>query len=123
VSSLGFKVASVTVGLMASLPGASIRHYVAKHAGDAQIDLGDGGDDRAVLLLAGEVDVAYRPAEQPRRIETDAVSVSSNAKRGNGQATAVAFGRCHGARKIAPEGLAQRTVRSPNRACLRSQAT
>src|SRR3977135_4503662 len=70
----------------------------------AQIGLGEGREDRSVLLAASEIDVAQEAAEQPGGVQLSAViggPLESEAR--NRQRFAGLLHRLHGAIEIAPE--------------------
>ena len=80
----------------------------------AQIGLGEGGQDRAILLAAGEIDVANQPAEQPRRIDMGApIADALEREAGQRERASGLLGLLHGAVEVAPE--CSRVVKSGSR--------
>ena len=74
-------MARVIIGLMAWRPRSDetmvrIRHAcnpARNHVHAAQIGLGEGREDRSILLTASEINGAQEPAEQPGGVELDAM--------------------------------------------------
>src|SRR6516162_10646478 len=74
--------------------------------GAAQIGLGEGREDRTVLLLAGEIDAAHEAAEKSRGIDVGAaIGDAFESETCNGKRAACLLARLHGAAEIAPESL------------------
>src|SRR5215813_15617518 len=74
--------------------------------GAAKIGLGEGREDRTILLLAGEIDAANEAAEKSRGIDVGAaVGDAFESETCNGKRAAGRFALLHGAAEIAPESL------------------
>src|SRR3954452_17293192 len=69
-----------------------------------QIGLGEGREDRSILLTASEINGAQEAAEQPGGVELDAVVGNAlECEACNRQRLASMFGRLNGAIEITPE--------------------
>src|SRR4051794_24494954 len=69
-----------------------------------QIGLGEGRENRSILLTASEINGAQEPAEQPGGVELDAVIGNAlESETCDRQRLASMFGRLNGAIEITPE--------------------
>ena len=83
--------------------GEAARH----HMGAAQVGLREGDQDGAVVVAAGEVDIAHQPRHQPRARRAGAlVERAVEGKRASDSARLRSLGFGDRFREIAPEGIA-----------------
>ena len=112
---MALSVASVIVGLIVRRSG--VKHGVLEHARDpprdhvgaAQVGFGESREDGAILLPAGEIDVAHQPAEQARGIDMGAaVGDAFEREARDRERAAAVLGLLNGAVEVAPERRASK---------------